>query len=59
MLDANTDKLLQTDNNIWQTRPVVRALHRDKTATFRKQPSDRKRARYLDIVTDWLTDRQL
>jgi hypothetical protein len=24
MLDVNTDKLLQTENDKWQTRPIVR-----------------------------------
>jgi hypothetical protein len=41
MLDVNTGKLLQTEND----RPDLsseRALHRDKRESFRKQPSGRK-----------------
>jgi hypothetical protein len=43
MLEVNTGKLLQTERT--NDRPDLsseRAPYEDKTATFRKQPSDRK-----------------
>jgi hypothetical protein len=64
MLDVNTGKLLQTENNKWQTRPLVREgvpQKQDSTfqTTFRqKVTSGDKSQSGLDTLTYWLADRQ-
>jgi hypothetical protein len=66
MLDVNTDKLLLTENDKWQTRPFVRedAPQRQdsnfQTTNFgQKVISGHKSQTGLDTLTYWLTDRQL
>jgi hypothetical protein len=66
MLDVHTDKLLQTENDKWQTWPLVKegALQRQdsnfQTTTFRQKViSSHKSQSGLDTLTDWLTDWQL
>jgi hypothetical protein len=66
MLDANTGKLLQTENDKWQTQPLVRegAPQRQdrnfQTTTFGQEViSGHKSQSRLDTLTYWLTDRQL
>jgi hypothetical protein len=66
MLDVNTGKLLQTDNDKWQARPLVRggATQRQdnnvqKTNFGQKVISGHKSQSGLDTLTYWLTDLQL
>jgi hypothetical protein len=65
MLDVNTGKLLQTENDKWQTRPLVREgapLRQDsnfQTTTFgQKVIPGHKSQSGLNTSTYWLTDRQ-
>jgi hypothetical protein len=58
MFDVNTDKLLQTENDKWQTRPLVRegAPQRQdsnfqKTTLEKKVISGHKSKNGLDVVT--------
>jgi hypothetical protein len=66
MLDVNTSKLLQTENDEWQTRPLFRqdAPQRQgsnfQTTTSGQQViSGSKSQGGLDNFTYWLIDRQL
>jgi hypothetical protein len=66
MLDVNTDKLLQTENDKWQIRLLVRedAPQREdrnfqKTTFGQKVIPGHKSQSGLNILTYWLTDRQL
>jgi hypothetical protein len=66
MLYVNTGKLLQTENDKWQTRPLIRegAPQRQdsnfqKTTFGQKVISGHKSQSGLDTSTYWLTDRQL
>jgi hypothetical protein len=63
--EKNTNKLLETENDKWQARPLVRedALQRQdsnfQTTTFgQKVISGHKSQSGLDTMTYWLTDRQ-
>jgi hypothetical protein len=42
MLDVNTGKLLQTENDDRPDLSSERAPYREKAETFRQKPSDRK-----------------
>jgi hypothetical protein len=62
MLDVHTDKLLQTENDKWQTRTLVRegAPQRQdsnfqKTTFGHKVISGHKSQNRLDTLTYWLT----
>jgi hypothetical protein len=66
VLDVNIGKLLQTENDKWLTRPLVREgepQRQDsnfKKTTFAKKVIFRHKSQSgLDILTYWLTDRQL
>jgi hypothetical protein len=66
MLDVSTYKLLQTENDEWQTRPLVRegAPQRQEsnfqpTALGQEEISRHKSQSGLDTLTYWPTDRQL
>jgi hypothetical protein len=66
MLDVNSDKLLQTGNDKWQTRSLVRedAPQRQdskfqKTTFGQKVIYGHKSQSGIDTLTYWLTDRQL
>jgi hypothetical protein len=71
MLDVNTDKLLQTQNDKWQTRPLVRKdAPQRKDSNFQKTTFGQKAISghksqsgldtlaywLIDWLTDWLTD---
>jgi hypothetical protein len=65
MFDVSTGKLLQTENDKWQTRPLVREGTPQKqdrkfqTVTFRQEVisgrKSHKGAQYQYILTDWLS----
>jgi hypothetical protein len=66
MLDVNTDKLLQTEDDEWQARPLVReGAPQRQDRNFQKRIfgqeviSGHKSQNGLDTLTYWLTDRQL
>jgi hypothetical protein len=66
MLDVNADKLLQTENDKWQTRPFVREgvpqrqdSNFQKTTFEQKVISGHKSQNGLDTLTYWLTHCQL
>jgi hypothetical protein len=65
MLDVNTDTLLYTENDKWQTRPLVRegALQRRDSnfqTTFGQKVNIWSKSQSgLDTLIYWLTDRQL
>jgi hypothetical protein len=66
MLDVNTGKLLQTEKDKWQTRPIVRegALQRQdsnfqKTTFEQKVISGHKSQNWINTSAYWPTDRQL
>jgi hypothetical protein len=62
MLDVNTDEVLQTENDKWQTRPLVgegapqREDSNFQKVTFgQKVTSGHKSQSGLDTLTYWLT----
>jgi hypothetical protein len=63
VLDVNTDKLVQAENDKWQTRPLVRegAPQRQdsnfQTTFGQKVIYGHKSQSGLDTLTCWLTDR--
>jgi hypothetical protein len=63
MLDVNTHKLLQTENDKWQTRPLIKeGAPQRQNSNFQKTTfgqnviSGHKNENELDTLAYWLTD---